>query len=346
MANQNKIEQWFESRKSRKKDLKANHLWKGVCSGDRFELSKAITLIESANHQDRVEASKLLKKCISSKKSSWRIGITGVPGVGKSTFIESFGKIILEKGLKLAVLAIDPSSSISGGSILGDKTRMDWLSNQENVFIRPTPSGLNLGGVAKHTRESILLCEAAGYDVILIETVGVGQSETLVHSMVDFFLLLMLAGAGDDLQGIKRGIMEMADALVITKADGENLTKAKLARTQYASALHLFPPKENEWIVPAVVTSSIENNGLEEVWKNISNFFTKYQAEGWIQLNRSRQELLIMNQHVSELWFSKMENEKKYKVELERLTQLVISGKLNGYMAAEELVKSLIANPS
>ena len=346
MANQNKLDDWFKSRKSRKKDLKANHLWKGVCSGDRFELSKAITLIESTNYQDREEASKLLKKCISSNKSSWRIGITGVPGVGKSTFIESFGKIILEKGLKLAVLAIDPSSSISGGSILGDKTRMEWLSNQDNVFIRPTPSGLNLGGVAKHTRESILLCEAAGFDVVLIETVGVGQSETLVHSMVDFFLLLMLAGAGDDLQGIKRGIMEMADELVITKADGENLTKAKLARSQYASALHLFPPKENEWIVPTTVTSSIENNGLEEVWKHICSYFEKYQGDGWIQQNRSRQELLIMNQYVSELWFSNMENNEKYQIELERITQLVISGKLNGYMAAEELVKAIIVNQS
>ncbi len=346
MANQKKIDDWLKSRKSRKKDLTANHLWKGISMGDRFEIGKAITLIESTHFKDKEEASKLLKKCLSVKKKSWRIGVTGVPGVGKSTFIESFGKVILDKGLKLAVLAIDPSSSISGGSILGDKTRMEWLSNQENVFIRPTPSGLNLGGVAKHTRESVLLCEAAGFDVVLIETVGVGQSETLVHSMVDFFLLLMLAGAGDDLQGIKRGIMEMADALVITKADGENFTKAKIARSQYASALHLFPPKENDWIVPTLLTSSIENNGLEEVWKHISSFFEKHQGDGWIQRNRSRQELLIMNQHVSELWFSKMENNKKYQVELERLNQLVISGKLNGYMAAEELVKALIVNPS
>jgi len=341
MANQKKIEDWLKSRKSRNKEFKANHLWKGISAGNPYELSKAITLIESAKQPDREEASKLLKKCLSNKKSSWRIGITGVPGVGKSTFIESFGRVILEKGLRIAVLAIDPSSSISGGSILGDKTRMEWLSNQEQVFIRPTPSGLNLGGVAKHTRESIVLCEAAGYDIILIETVGVGQSETLVHSMVDFFLLLMLAGAGDDLQGIKRGIMEMADALIITKADGENIVKAKLARAQYASALHLFPSKENEWIVPALVTSSIENQGLDEVWQTICTFFSKYSNDGWMQYNRNQQELQLMNEYVSELWLGKMENHPLYSTESERLKKLVNSGKLNGYLAAEELMRCL-----
>lgn len=341
MANQKKIEDWLKSRKSRNKEFTANHLWKGISGGNPYELSKAITLIESAKQRDREEASKLLKKCLSNKKSSWRIGITGVPGVGKSTFIESFGRVILEKGLRIAVLAIDPSSSISGGSILGDKTRMEWLSNQEQVYIRPTPSGLNLGGVAKHTRESIVLCEAAGYDIILIETVGVGQSETFVHSMVDFFLLLMLAGAGDHLQGIKRGIMEMADALVITKADGENIVKAKLARSQYASALHLFPPKENEWIVPALVTSSIEKQGLDEVWHMICTFFSKHSNDGWIQHNRNQQELQLMNQYVGELWLSKMENHPLYPTESERLKKLVNSGKLNGYLAAEELMRSL-----
>jgi LAO/AO transport system kinase len=344
MPKPNNIENWLRSRKSRKKDLTANHLWKGICAGDRFELSKAITLIESSQPQDRKEASLLLKKCLSSNNISWRIGITGVPGVGKSTFIESFGKVILENGLRLAVLAIDPSSSISGGSILGDKTRMEWLSNQEQVFIRPTPSNLNLGGVAKHTRESILICEAAGYDVILIETVGVGQSETIVHSMVDFFLLLMLAGAGDDLQGIKRGIMEMSDALVITKADGENKTKAKLARSQYAAALHLFPPKENDWIVPTLITSSTENFGIDQVWSIISQFFTKYTANGWIHKNRSLQELQLMDQYIGELWLEKMKNHPDFAKVHKALAEKITKSTMNGYLAAEELLKIMSSN--
>lgn len=344
MPNQKKIEDWLDSRKSRKDSLTAEHLWEGITTGNRFELSKAITLIESTNLKDRKEATLLLKKCLADKKSSWRIGVTGVPGVGKSTFIESFGRIILEKGLKMAVLAIDPSSSISGGSILGDKTRMEWLSNQENVYIRPTPSSLNLGGVAKHTRESILLCEAAGYEVILIETVGVGQSETLVHSMVDYFLLLMLAGAGDDLQGIKRGIMEMADALVITKADGENVTKAKLARAQYASALHLFPPKENDWQVPSLLTSSTENKGLQEVWDSINHYFTKYTTEGWIQKNRCAQELQLMNQYIGELWLEKMKQHPSFSKHHKRLSEKISSGEISGYIAAEDLLLKITNN--
>jgi LAO/AO transport system kinase len=221
---------------------------------------------------------------------------------------------------------------------------MEWLSVQENVFIRPTPSGLNLGGVAKHTRESILLCEAAGYDVILIETVGVGQSETVVHSIVDFFLLLMLAGAGDDLQGIKRGIMEMADALVITKADGENVLKAKQARAQYASAMHLFPPKENDWIVPALISSSVEQKGLDEVWSTISSFFTRFSSNGWIAKNRSQQEIQIMNAYLGELWLEKIRQHPKYDDNLNRLSHLVLNGKMNGYLAAEELLTILLEN--
>jgi LAO/AO transport system kinase len=336
------IDEWFRNRKERRLHQTSDELFPLLKSGSRQALSSAITLIESNLSENQKEARKLLLKCLEEPKKSWRIGITGVPGVGKSTFIEEFGRIILDNGLKVAVLAIDPSSSISGGSILGDKTRMEWLSNQENVFIRPTPSGLNLGGVAKHTRESILLCEAAGFDVILIETVGVGQSETVVHSMVDFFLLLMLAGAGDDLQGIKRGIMEMADALVITKADGENVLKAKQARTQYASAIHLFPPKQNEWIVPTLISSSIEHRGLDEVWSVITNFFNKYISNEWISKNRGQQELQIMNQYFGELWMEKIKQEPNYDKYLKQLSQEVLNGKMNGYLAAEELLKRII----
>jgi LAO/AO transport system kinase len=344
MPKKEQVDDWLRKRKDRRLHQTANELFPLLKIGNRQALSSAITLIESNLAENKKEARELLLKCLEQPQNSWRIGITGVPGVGKSTFIEEFGRIILEKGLKLAVLAIDPSSSISGGSILGDKTRMEWLSVQDNVFIRPTPSGLNLGGVAKHTRESILLCEAAGYDVILIETVGVGQSETVVHSIVDFFLLLMLAGAGDDLQGIKRGIMEMADALVITKADGENILKAKQARAQYASAMHLFPPKENNWIVPALISSSVEQKGLDEVWSTISSFFTRYASNGWIAKNRSQQEIQIMNSYLGELWLEKIRQHPKYNDNLNRLSHLVLNGKINGYLAAEELLSILLEN--
>jgi LAO/AO transport system kinase len=344
MPKKEQVDDWLRKRKDRRLHQTANELFPLLKIGNRQALSSAITLIESNLAENKKEARELLLKCLEQPQNSWRIGITGVPGVGKSTFIEEFGRIILEKGLKLAVLAIDPSSSISGGSILGDKTRMEWLSIQDNVFIRPTPSGLNLGGVAKHTRESILLCEAAGYDVILIETVGVGQSETVVHSIVDFFLLLMLAGAGDDLQGIKRGIMEMADALVITKADGENILKAKQARAQYASAMHLFPPKENNWIVPALISSSVEQKGLDEVWSTISSFFTRYASNGWIAKNRSQQEIQIMNSYLGELWLEKIRQHPKYDNNLNRLSHLVLNGKINGYLAAEELLSILLEN--
>ncbi|MCL2435668.1 MAG: methylmalonyl Co-A mutase-associated GTPase MeaB [Lentimicrobiaceae bacterium] len=229
----------------RKKKLSADGYLAGILEGNRVVLSQAITLIESTAHHDIVVANQIIEKCLPYSGNSMRIGITGVPGVGKSTFIETFGKYLTSIGKKLAVLAVDPSSERSKGSILGDKTRMEELSIDPNAFIRPSPSGLTLGGVARKTRETIILCEAAGFDVIIIETVGVGQSETAVKSMVDFFLLLMLSGAGDELQGIKRGIMEMADALIITKADGDNVAKATAAKALYQSALQLFPKNEN-----------------------------------------------------------------------------------------------------
>ncbi len=337
MPNQSQLNDWFRKRKERIHSLNAESILPELISGNRTALSAAITLVESQLSSDRKEANELIQCCLPHQKKSWRIGITGVPGVGKSTFIESFGKIILEKGLKLAVLAIDPSSNVTGGSILGDKTRMNWLSQQENVFIRPTATGNNLGGVARNTREAIILCEAAGYDVILIETVGVGQSETLVHSMIDFFLLLMLSGAGDELQGIKRGIMEMADAIVITKADGENLLKAKQARSQYANALHLFPAKESQWIATSQICSSLQEEGLDEIWQTIEQFFNLVTVNGWLNHNRKNQELSVLREHLSFLLQQEFFGQEEWLLALQQMEQKIQLGTISAFKASEEL---------
>ena len=262
----------LQLRKHRKKKLSVEDLTQGVLNGDKAILARAITVVESTKNEDLKKAYSLIENCLSKKSKSIRIGITGVPGVGKSTFIEIFGKTLTNLGRKVAVLAVDPTSTISRGSILGDKTRMQELVKDPNAFIRPSPSGDSLGGVARKTRESVILCEAAGFDIVLIETVGVGQSETAVHSMVDFFLLLKLAGAGDELQGIKRGIMEMADAIVINKAEGDNLKKAQRAKSEFERALQLYPPKENGWIPKVSTCSSIENSGIVEIWETIEKF--------------------------------------------------------------------------
>lgn len=337
MPNQSQLNDWFRKRKKWIQSLNADALLPELILGNRTALSAAITLVESHLATDRKEANELIQRCLPHQKKSWRIGITGVPGVGKSTFIESFGKIILQKGLRLAVLAIDPSSNVTGGSILGDKTRMNWLSQQENVFIRPTATGNNLGGVARNTREAIILCEAAGYDVILIETVGVGQSETLVHSMIDYFLLLMLSGAGDELQGIKRGIMEMADAIVITKADGENLLKAKLARSQYANALHLFPAKESGWIATSQVCSSLEEEGLVEIWQTIEQFFNLVTVNGWLNQNRKNQELSVLHEHLSFLLQQQFFGKEEWLNTLQEIEQKIRMGTISAFKASEEL---------
>src|SRR3989339_134259 len=254
------VNPYFDNFYSKKRTglLSKDEYLKGILSGNTTILSQAITLVESSRNDHRAIAQNLISECLPHVVKSMRIGITGVPGAGKSTFIEAFGGLITAMGHKLAVLAIDPSSERSKGSILGDKTRMEELSIDKNAYIRPSPSAGSLGGVARKTRETIILCEAAGFDTIFIETVGVGQSEIAVHSMVDFFLLLMLAGAGDELQGIKRGIMEMADFIVINKADGDNLLKTNSAKVQYENALHLFPAKESGWI-PKVQTCSAIN---------------------------------------------------------------------------------------
>jgi LAO/AO transport system kinase len=343
MPNDQHLNDWFKERKARFNERRADELFERICRQDRAALSAGITLVESSRQEDRFEANKLLQLCLGQNKQAWRIGITGVPGVGKSTFIESFGNYLLQHKSKLAVLAIDPSSNVSGGSILGDKTRMETLSTNENVFIRPSAAGTTLGGVARHTREAIILCEAAGFDVIFIETVGVGQSETIVHSMVDFFLLLMLAGAGDELQGMKRGIMEMADGMIITKADGENIQKAKWARREYANALHLFPPKENDWITNVFTASSMNGEGFEEVWSNLASFFNRMNQLGWLEENRRRQEVEMLEEMLRSLlqadFFS---NEKWMELYHEKEAQ-VKSGNILAYQAAEELFQEFRA---
>lgn len=310
----------------------------GILKGDISFLSKAITLIESNKESHRIIAEEIIDKCLPYSGNSIRIGITGVPGVGKSTFIESFGNYVTSQGKKVTVLAIDPSSQKSGGSILGDKTRMETLVNNPNAYVRPTPSKGSLGGVARKTRETIILCEAAGFDVIIIETVGVGQSETAVHSMTDFFLLLMLAGAGDELQGIKRGIMEMADSIVITKADGDNKLPAKLAWSQYQNALHLFPPNQNEWIPRVETSSSIENKGIDTVWKIIEEFQRLTISNGSFVNKRKKQASFWMYETINEELKENFYKEKTTQEKLIDLEKRVQNGTLSPFKAAHLLL--------
>ena len=269
--------------------IKINEIAAGVRTGNVRALAKAITLIESRNLDHSLAATTLLDELLPDTGNSIRIGISGVPGAGKSTFIEAFGMYLLSLGHKVAVLAVDPSSQLSGGSILGDKTRMAELAREANAFIRPSPAGQTLGGVARKTRETMLVCEAAGYDVIIVETVGVGQSEITVASMVDFFLLLQIPNAGDELQGIKRGVMEIADAIVVNKAEGENRPRAELARQQYANALHMLKPKSLNWQVPALLCSALHNEGVDEVWETIKDFGTRMRETGELQNKRNLQ---------------------------------------------------------
>ncbi|MDO9001620.1 MAG: methylmalonyl Co-A mutase-associated GTPase MeaB [Bacteroidota bacterium] len=291
----------------------------GILNADIAILSKAITIIESQNENHQELGEKIIEGIINKTGKSFRLGITGVPGVGKSTFIESFGNEVLKHGHKLAVLAIDPSSDKTKGSILGDKTRMEELSVKENVFIRPSPSSGNLGGVARSTYETILLCEAAGFDFIIIETVGVGQSEIAVSKITDFFLLLMLAGAGDELQGIKRGIMEMADALVITKADGANFEKAKMARSEYAHAMHLFQASESGWIPKTLVCSSTENKGIDEVYKMIEEYKNFTISNGFFSQKRKEQQFDLFLKTIDEQLKHKFYSDPKINAAIEAL---------------------------
>lgn len=306
----------------------------GITAGSTVALSQAITLIESSKKEHQLLAQQIVNFSLPHSGNSIRIGITGVPGVGKSTFIEAFGTFLTSIGKKVAVLAIDPTSQQSRGSILGDKTRMDKLAVNPNAYIRPSASGKTLGGVGQKTHETILLCEAAGFDVILVETVGVGQSETEVYSMTDFFLLLMIAGAGDELQGIKRGIMEMADTILINKAEGDNLIKAKQASIEYKNALHLFPAKESDWIPKVELCSALENIGIEEAWKIIESYVVKTQTTGYFEENRKRQ---------TKDWFYKFLNHQilasfyegnGISEQLNQLEQQVLNGELSPFEAS------------
>ena len=320
--------------------LSVDEYMEGITRGDTTILSKAITLVESYLPEHRAIASQIIQRCqtISNGKRTMRIGITGVPGAGKSTFIEAFGSYITNEGHKLAVLAIDPSSEKSKGSILGDKTRMETLCNDPNAFIRPSPSAGSLGGVARKTRETILLCEAAGYDVIFIETVGVGQSETAVHSMSDFFLLLMLSGAGDDLQGIKRGIMEMSDLIAITKADGNNVDKASMARALYANALHLFPPTESGWVPTAVTSSAVTKEGLDVILKKIEDYFALVQGNGFYLKKRREQARYWMYESINESLRNMFYENSSIAPLLPDYENAVLKGDLESFTAAAELL--------
>lgn len=318
----------------------ASELFKDLQLGKRAALSRALTLVESKHQSHRALAEKLVQLALPHSGESIRIGITGVPGVGKSTFIEAFGTLLTKLGKKVAVLAVDPSSSNNRGSILGDKTRMHNLSQNPQAFIRPSPSAGSLGGVAHKSRESILLCEAAGYDVILIETVGVGQSETAVKHMVDFFMLLMLSGAGDELQGIKRGIMEMADLLVVNKADGNNQVKAKQAASEYKRALHLFPPKKNEWITAVQTCSALEQLGMESIWETITSFENHQRLKGFFKENRTDQNLHWFEEALGHMVLDTFYQSAKNK--LDNYKEAVKKGEMEAYKAARELVKKLI----
>lgn len=316
----------------------------GVLSNDRIVLSKAITLIESRLISDQELAQRILQTLLPYSGKSIRIGITGVPGVGKSTFIEAFGKLITDHGKNIAVLAVDPSSSRSRGSILGDKTRMEVLSQNKKAFIRPSPTGGSLGGITRKTRETMLLCEAAGFDYIIVETVGVGQSEIRIKEMVDFFILLMLAGAGDELQGIKKGIMEMADLIAITKADGENKLIVTRAATEYQNALHLLPLPDSGWPVPVVTCSALEETGIREIDQLIANFQNTTLENGHFLRNRQSQQLDWLNSLVQQSLEDLFLTNTSVKKQWNTLSQSVQEGNELPVSASKKLIKLFLDN--
>lgn len=326
-------------KKSLRKELTFEQFCEGILQGNRTILSRAVTLIESNKPDHQRMAQEIIGRCLPFSGNSVRIGITGVPGAGKSTFIESFGTHLTSKGRKLAVLAIDPSSEKTKGSILGDKTRMEVLSSDPNAYIRPSPASGSLGGVARKTRETILLCEAAGFDTILIETVGVGQSETAVHSMVDFFLLLQIAGAGDELQGIKRGIMEMADTIVINKADGDNILRAKTAATLYRNALHLFPPTLSGWIPQVKTCSSLRKTGMDEIAQCLDDYFELVKGNNYFRERRSSQSRFWMVETIDAQLKNDFYKNKMVKNAFSAMEKEVSDEKLSPFVAAQKLLE-------
>lgn len=323
----------------KKNKINAPVIIKGILNGDRSLLSRGITLVESSLLKDKDFAKEVIHGCLPYSGKSIRIGITGVPGVGKSTFIEAFGNYLISLGKKVAVLAIDPSSKRTKGSILGDKTRMESLSNNKNAYIRPSASAGTLGGVARKTREAIILCEAAGFDIILVETVGVGQSEIAVAQIVDFFLLLMLAGGGDELQGIKRGIMEMADLILINKADGDNVLKANLAKREYANALHLFPALDNGWTPLVQTASALNSKGMEDAWETMSSYIDLTLENGYFATKRKEQSGDILRESIESALLDNFFEKDEIKYKLKHINEKIQSGIVNPYDAAEDLLK-------
>lgn len=311
-----------------------------ILAGNISFLSRAITLIESSNKKHQEKANIILNECLPHANKSIRIGITGVPGVGKSTFIEALGMQLTEKNKKVAVLAIDPSSSINKGSILGDKTRMEELVNNKHAFIRPSPAGSSLGGVAQKTRETIILCEAAGFDTIIIETVGVGQSETMVHSMVDFFLLLKIAGAGDELQGIKRGIIEMADAIIINKADGENIRNASIAKVDFTRALHLYPQKNSGWKPKVLTASALEGTGVNEVMEMIESYISLVKKNNFFVSNRNHQNISWLKAIIEKNLYDSFYKNNKNLIALKKEIELLENNETTPFSSAKKLLKN------
>ena len=327
------------SPKRKRRELSVADFVEGIVKGDVTVLSQAVTLVESVKPDHQVVAQEVIEKCLPYSGNSVRIGISGVPGAGKSTSIDVFGVHVLEKyGGKLAVLAIDPSSERSKGSILGDKTRMEQLSVHPKSFVRPSPSAGSLGGVARKTRETIVLCEAAGFDKIFVETVGVGQSETAVHSMVDFFLLIQLAGTGDELQGIKRGIMEMSDLINVTKADGNNIEKAQMARVLYVNALHLFPPTESGWVPTAVTSSAVTKAGLDDILAKIEEYFALVRGNGYYDKRRREQARYWMYESINEQLKAMFYENPAIEKLLPEYEDAVLEGRLESFTSASELI--------
>ena len=328
----------YMTRRRRRPLPTSGEMVEGILKGDVTTLSRAVTLVESLSPEHQVLAQEIIEKCLPHSGNSRRIGITGVPGAGKSTSIDTFGLHVLKDGGKLAVLAIDPSSERTKGSILGDKTRMEKLSIHPNAFIRPSPSAGSLGGVARKTRETIVLCEAAGYNNIFVETVGVGQSETAVHSMVDFFLLIQLAGTGDELQGIKRGIMEMADGIVIYKADGDNIDRARLAQAQFRSALHLFPPTLSGWMPEVLCYSGYYEIGIPEVWEMIDRYFAFIKENGYFERKRQEQARYWMYETINEQLRNHFYNNEDVDALLADKERRVLGNQQSSFTAARDVL--------
>ncbi len=333
------INPYLQRRRFARRELSAAEMVEGILKGDVTILSQAVTLVESVNPDHFAKAQEVVEKCLPYSGNSIRIGISGVPGAGKSTSIDAFGMHLLEHyGGKLAVLAIDPSSERSKGSILGDKTRMEKLSVHPDSFIRPSPTAGSLGGVARKTRESIILCEAAGFDKIFVETVGVGQSETACHSMVDFFLLIQLAGTGDELQGIKRGIMEISDGIVINKCDGSNVEKSELAATNFRNALHFFPKSDSGWQPKVLCYSGFYGIGIKEIWDMVYEYMDFVKANGYFHYRRNEQSKYWMYETINETLRSSFYNDADIKAALQMEEQTVLSGQVTSFKAAGNLL--------